>query len=115
MYLRWPAELGKKGRLDSRLVANVDFAPTFYDVAGIDPGYQVDGKSLFDPGNDRDFMLTESVKWKALQDKDGSLIETKTGDPDKPFVEFYNWNIDPGEMDGAAASPMRTKSSGSRR
>ena len=100
MYLRWPAEIGKKGRLDSRLVANVDFAPTFYDVAGVDPGYQVDGKSLFDPGNDRDFMLTESVKWKALQDKDGSLIETKTGDPDKPFVEFYNWNIDPGEMDG---------------
>ena len=94
-------ELGKKPRLDTRLVANIDFAPTFYDVAGItNPGYQVDGKSLFDPGNDRDWMLTESVRWKALQDKQGSLIETKTDDPDKPFVEFYDWNIDPGEMDG---------------
>jgi len=100
MYMRWPAELGKKGRLDTRLVANVDFAPTFYDVAGIDPGYQVDGKSLFDPGNDRKYMLTESVKWKAIQDKRGSLIETKTNDPGKPFVELYDWNVDPGEMDG---------------
>ncbi len=101
MYMRWPAELGKKPRLDTRLVANVDFAPTFYDVAGItNPGYQVDGKSLFDPENNRDWMLTESVKWKALQDKHGSLIETKTDNPDKPFVEYYDWNIDPGEMDG---------------
>jgi hypothetical protein len=81
-------------------VANVDFAPTFYDVAGVSPGYQVDGKSLFDPGNDRDYMLTEAVKWKALQDKDGSLIETRSEDGGKPFVEFYNWNVDPGEMDG---------------
>ena len=100
LYMRWPAELGTKGRLDTRLVANIDFAPTFYDVAGIDPGYQVDGRSLFDPGNDRDYLLTESVKWKALQDDEGSLIETRTDNPDKPFVEFYNWNVDPGEMDG---------------
>jgi len=55
---------------------------------------------LFDPGNDRKYMLTESVKWKAIQDKRGSLIETKTNDPGKPFVEFYDWNVDPGEMDG---------------
>lgn len=100
MYMRWPDELGKQPHLDSRLVANIDFAPTFYDVAGVAPGYQVDGMSLFDPGNDRDYMLTESVKWKALQDKEGSLVETRTDDPDEPFVEFYNWNVDPGEMDG---------------
>ena len=100
MYMRWPAELGKRSRLDSRLVANVDFAPTFYDVAGVAPGYQVDGKSLFDPGNDRDYILTEAGKWKALQDKEGSLIETRSEDGGKPFVEFYNWNVDPGEMDG---------------
>ncbi|HET6829893.1 MAG TPA: sulfatase/phosphatase domain-containing protein, partial [Solirubrobacterales bacterium] len=100
MYMRWPAEIGKRGRLDTRLVANVDFAPTFYDVAGIDPGYEVDGRSLFDPANDRDWLLTESVKWKALQDKQGSLIETRTDDPDDPFVEYYDWNVDPGEMDG---------------
>jgi arylsulfatase A-like enzyme len=100
MYMRWPAALGKRPRLDSRLVANVDFAPTFYDVAGVSPGYKVDGRSLFDPKNDRDYMLTEAVKWKALQDKDGSLIETRSIDGSKPFVEFYNWNVDPGEMDG---------------
>jgi arylsulfatase A-like enzyme len=100
MYMRWPAELGKRGRLDTRLVANVDFAPTFYHVAGIDPGYEVDGRSLFDPANDRDWLLTEAVKWKALQDKRGSLIETRTDDPDDPFVEYYDWNVDPGEMDG---------------
>jgi arylsulfatase A-like enzyme len=100
LYMRWPAELGKRSRLDTRLVANVDFAPTFYDVAGIDPGYEADGKSLFDPANDRKYMLTESVRWKAIQDEQGSLIETKTDNPAKPFVEFYDWNVDPGEMDG---------------
>lgn len=100
MYMRWPAELGMSGRLDTRLVANVDFAPTFYDVAGIDPGYEVDGRSLFDPGNDREWLLTEAVKWKALQDERGSLIETRTDDPRKPFVEYYDWDVDPGEMDG---------------
>jgi arylsulfatase A-like enzyme len=100
MYMRGPAELGKRSRLDSRLVANVDFAPTLYDVALVAPGYQLDGKSLFDPANNRDYMLTESVKWKALQDKEGSLIETRSQDGGKPFVEFYNWNVDPGEMDG---------------
>ncbi len=108
MYMRWPGELGKKPRLDTRLVSNVDFAPTFYDVAGVAPGYRLDGKSLFDPANNRDYMLTESVRWKALQDKEGSLIETKTDDPRKPFVEFYNWNVDPGEMDG---EPRLTNSS----
>jgi arylsulfatase A-like enzyme len=109
MYMRWPAELGKKGRLDTRLVANVDFAPTFYDVAGIDPGYEVDGKSLFDPGNDRDWLLTEAIKWKALQDKRGSLIETKTDDPRKPFVEYYDWDVDPGEMDGKPRLESRSE------
>lgn len=109
MYMRWPAELGTKGRLDTRLVANVDFAPTFYDVAGIDPGYQVDGRSLFDPANDRDWLLTESVKWKALQDDQGSLIETKTDDPGKPFVEYYDWNVDPGEMDGKPQLQTRSQ------
>lgn len=100
MYVRWPAELGKQSRLDTRLVANVDFAPTFYDVAGVDPGYRVDGRSLFDPSNDREYMLTESVRWKAIQDDRGSLIETKSDDPANPFIEFYDWSVDPGEMDG---------------
>jgi len=100
MYMRWPAELGKTARLDTRLVANVDFAPTFFDVAGVDAGYRVDGRSLFDPGNDRKYLLTESIRWKAIQDERGSLIETKTSNPAKPFVELYDWGVDPGEMDG---------------
>jgi len=99
-YMRWPDALGRSSQLDTRMVANIDLAPTFYDVAGIDPGYPVDGKSLFSTANDRDFLLTESVKWKAVQDERGSLIETRDPDGGDPFVEQYDWDIDPGEMDG---------------
>jgi len=100
-YLRWPAVLGKRPQLDTRLVANIDLAPTFYDVAGIDPGYEVDGKSLLSAANDREFLLTEAVKWKAVQDERGSLVESRNADGGDPFVEQYDWDIDPGEMDGA--------------
>ncbi len=100
MYMRWPAALGKQAQLDTRMVANIDLAPTFYDVAGIDPGYQADGRSLFDVDNDRDYLLTESVRWAAVQDQRGSLIETRDPDGGEPFVEAYDWNLDPGEMDG---------------
>jgi len=99
-YMRWPKALGQKAQLDTRLVANIDLAPTFYDVAGIDPGYAVDGKSLFSTGNDRDFLLTEAGKWQAVQDERGSLIETRDPDGGAPFIEQYDWDIDPGEMDG---------------
>ncbi len=99
-YLRWPDVLGKQPQLDTRMVANIDLAPTFYDVAGVDPGYPVDGKSLFSAANARDFLLTESVKWKAVQDERGALIETKDPEGGDPFVEQYNWDVDPGEMDG---------------
>ena len=115
MYMRWPAELGKKRRLDTRLVANVDFAPTFYDVAGIDPGYEVDGRSLFDPGNDRDFLLTESVKWKAVQDKHGSLIETKTDNPRRARSSSTTTGTSTrARWTASRASTRRARSSGSR-
>ena len=37
---------------------------------------------------------------RGLLVKDGSLIETRDAGGGKPFVEYYNWNVDPGEMDG---------------
>lgn len=100
MYMRWPAALGETQQTDTRMVANIDLASTFYDVAGIDPGYETDGKSLFATDNNRDFLLTESVKWSALQDQNGSLIETKSPDGGDPFVEYYDWTVDPAEMKG---------------
>ena len=99
-FMRWPAMLGRKAQTDTRMVANIDLAPTFYDVAGIDPGYQPDGKSLLSASNDRDFLLTESVKWKAVQDATGALIETKDPDGGDPFVEQYVFGNDPGELNG---------------
>ena len=101
MYMRWPAALGEQAQLDTRMVANIDLAPTFYDVAGVDPDYPTDGKSLFAVDNNRDYLLTESVKWAAVQDQRGSLIETKDPDGGEPFVETYDWKPDPGEMDGS--------------
>ena len=99
-FMRWPAALGRKAQADTRMVANIDLAPTFYDVAGIDPGYELDGKSLLSDSNDRDFLLTESVRWKAIQDEAGVLIETRDPDGGDPFVEQYRFDVDPGELNG---------------
>jgi arylsulfatase A-like enzyme len=47
MYLRWPGRIAADAD-DDRIVANIDVAPTFLDVAGIDPSPDIpmDGRSL---------------------------------------------------------------------
>lgn len=96
---RWPGVIGK-GVTDRRLAANIDLAPTFYDVAGIDPGYRTDGASLFSPASNRRYLLTESVRWRAIQDSRGVLIESTDPKDGSIWTERYDWDRDPDELDG---------------
>jgi arylsulfatase A-like enzyme len=45
LVVRWPAEI-ESGRVEERLALNVDFAPTFLDVAETAPGRPMQGASL---------------------------------------------------------------------
>lgn len=58
-YPSWPAAGLGSGTTDSRIVANIDIAPTILDAAGITPGTPQDGRSLLTPAA-RDHLL---VQW----------------------------------------------------
>jgi arylsulfatase A-like enzyme len=60
-YLRWPGWTGHTGtRVDNRLVANIDMAPTALTAAGITPPGPMDGRSLLDVNTGRSRQLTEA-------------------------------------------------------
>ncbi|MFB6219567.1 MAG: sulfatase [Halobacteriaceae archaeon] len=45
LLVRWPGHVSP-GTVHDDLVSNADIAPTLFDLAGADPGYDVDGRSL---------------------------------------------------------------------
>lgn len=56
-YVRWPGHL-EGGRIErSRVVANIDIAPTVYEAADVEPPYPVDGEDLMTSG--RSVVLLE--------------------------------------------------------
>jgi arylsulfatase A-like enzyme len=57
-YARWPGRISP-GVVDTRLVANIDVAPTVFEAVGIDPTHQVDGVSLM-KAETRSKMLVEA-------------------------------------------------------
>jgi len=75
LFVRHPATFEAGSRID-RLVANVDVAPTFYDIAGLPAADDVDGRSLLlaDPGGDR-LVFVENNKDRAVVSRDFKLIK----------------------------------------
>ena len=56
MFVGWPGHL-PAGERRRNIVANIDVAPTIYDLVGIDPAYTVDGRSMV--RSDREHVLVE--------------------------------------------------------
>ena len=87
MMLSWPEQVAA-GTSDTRLASLVDVAPTVLDVAGVTPEQPMDGRSLFDPLNDRDRLLTEY-----FYDSMGSGASLPTWaslrTPSIQYVEYY--------------------------
>jgi arylsulfatase A-like enzyme len=90
-YARWPGHL-RAGSVDRDIVGNIDVAPTIYQVTGINPGYPVDGQSLFSTMH-RNHILIESwkdparpliPKWAGIWTPSTKYVEYNTG-----FKEFY--------------------------
>ena len=59
MYMRWPGHV-VEGATDSRLVANIDVAPTIADsVGGLGVMIPMDGRSILNPASSRSRILLE--------------------------------------------------------
>jgi arylsulfatase A-like enzyme len=105
-YVRWPGHAAG-GATDSRLVANIDMAPTALDAAGLTPDAPMDGKSLFDANHPRSRILTEfwtdpavqAPDWASLLTPNYQYIETYASDRTTiTFREYYNLQNDPWEL-----------------
>jgi arylsulfatase A-like enzyme len=107
MYVRWPGHV-TAGVSDSRLVANVDVAPTIAAaVGGLGVSVPMDGRSMLNPAQIRSRLLLEwfggegSNAWAALRTQTSHYIEQYEGVDGQSirFREYYDLTNDPWEMD----------------
>jgi N-acetylglucosamine-6-sulfatase len=122
LLLRYP-KLAKAGTAIPQMVANIDIAPTFLDLAGVKAPADVQGKSFVpllkgDATGWRAALLTEYFKepmyprtptWQSVRTEKWKLIHY----PDNPaWNELYDLAADPHELknrvkDADAAGPLK--------
>ena len=103
MFARWPAAIPANS-VDSRLVANIDIAPTVLAAAGLDP-FGVDGRNLLDPQWARDRILLEHWcnmsncnRWASTRTKEYQFVEYYDADGRTTFKEYYDQRRDPWQL-----------------
>lgn len=103
MMLRWPGR-APSGRVDRRLVTNVDIVPTILDAADVsDRG--TDGRSLLRDWN-RDVLLLEywrsapfsAPQWKSLRTKRYQYVEYFSKGGRIQFREYFRLKRDPWQL-----------------
>jgi arylsulfatase A-like enzyme len=98
LYMSWPGHVGR-GRVDTRLAANIDIAPTIFAATGIRARYAVDGRSLLSGARRSDLLLElpagsdRSPAWSARLTARRLYVEWADG-----FVESYGAD-DPAQLD----------------
>jgi N-acetylglucosamine-6-sulfatase len=113
--IRYPA-LVTAGGSNDHLVANIDIAPTIYDLLNLDPPYALDGLSLLplltgEPVAWRDNILIESwsptreLMWSAIHTGDAIYIENRYLDG-MVDLEFYDLALDPEELENGINDPQ---------
>ena len=105
MLMRWPGKVAR-GRIDDRLVANLDIAPTAVDATGI-RGPLMDGRSLLSRGS-RDRLLLE---YGGLTDLIPAWSAIRR--PTQQYTEYYSF---PGRdrthaLPGGAATERQNEAS----
>jgi arylsulfatase A-like enzyme len=103
--------------VDRSLVSNVDLAPTFAELAGIDPPSPVDGMSLVPllqgrpSASWRTALLTEYVgnekvpPWWAVRTEDFAYVELATGETELYDLAGVIGSADPFELENRADDP----------
>jgi len=112
--VRYP---GASSHVDPGLVSNVDLAPTFAELAGIEPPSPVDGMSLVPllqdgaPAPWRTALLTEYVgdrkvpPWWEIRTADFAYVELATGETELYDLAGIIGSADPYQLQNRAADP----------
>jgi len=114
LVARWPGVI-KSGKRVENLTQNIDFAPTFLDVAGISIPADMHGVSLFPlfEGNDTD-KWRKSIYYHYYEEGEHNVPRHEGVRTDRyKLIHFYNkqiWELydlqmDPNEMKNVIASP----------
>ena len=107
-FVRWPEHVSR-GTVDTRVVANIDVAPTVYEAAGVEPSYPVDGRSVF--SSHRTEMFLEYLdpqlpypKWRSLWSPEWSYTRYyETEGRPREYYEFGDpWQLRNVYQDGVA-------------
>jgi arylsulfatase A-like enzyme len=103
LLMRWPGHV-TAGTVDSRLVANIDIAPTVLSAAGVEPNHVVDGRPLLSTTQRKQLLLEymldpgyEVPPWAALHSKDRQYAEYY-GKNKVVFRELYDLTRDEGQL-----------------
>jgi arylsulfatase A-like enzyme len=108
MIVSWPGEV-EPGARNRDIVANIDIAPTILDAAGIEPDYELDGRSLLSSQPPREWLLLEGPRqgprspyppWDAYLDRETHYIEWHD---DEGWRELYDLTADPFEVESLLA------------
>ena len=102
LLLRWPGRL-RGGRVDRRIAANIDIAPTILDAAGVRTPTSVDGRSLLRKWA-RNRLLLEYFRdnvvppWASLWTDEYQYTEYRNDDGTTSFREYYDQDDDPWQL-----------------
>ena len=121
--VRWSEGVIGRGEVDDRLVANVDVAPTIYDAAGIDPGFEMDGRSLLgdfereellvesfhDPGAPRTppYTMLWNPRWSFIRYSESGELEYYGRDDPHQLANLYRDGVDGNEPPDEAMMAKR--------
>ncbi|MDP9233184.1 MAG: sulfatase [Actinomycetota bacterium] len=110
--VRWPGHFLAHAT-DSRIVANIDIAPTVLEATGVtsNPAYPIDGRSLLGATSHRESLLTEQFagqvapsgskweNWASIRTKYYEYTEYYQSDGTTvKFREYYDLSSDPWEL-----------------
>jgi arylsulfatase A-like enzyme len=105
LMMRWPGRI-PEGKVDSRIVANIDIAPTILDATSISPDRRMDGRSVLKRSSRRQLLAEytfmegfEAPNWASLRTKAFQYTEYyKREGGGVRFREYYDLERDPWQL-----------------